>query len=68
MGGGYGSSSRLYGLASDNVVEMKIVTADMKLLTVNAHHHSDLFWALRGAGNGNFGVVTVRINHEKNKK
>ncbi|MEU0257278.1 hypothetical protein ABZ299_33490, partial [Streptomyces sp. NPDC006184] len=24
----------------------------------DATHHPDLFWALRGAGNGNFGVVT----------
>ena len=28
------------------------------LMTINEDQHDDLFWALRGAGGGNFGVVT----------
>ena len=31
--------------------------ADGSFATVNASHHEDLFWALRGGG-GNFGIVT----------
>ena len=42
----------------DNVIEINIVTADGRYLTVNSHQHSDLFWALRGGGGGTFGVVT----------
>ena len=33
------------------------MTADGRLLQVDADHHPDLFWAIRGGG-GNFGVVT----------
>lgn len=59
LGGGIGFSSRLMGLASDNVIEIEIITADGRLLTVNSAYYPDLFWALRGAGNGNFGIVTA---------
>ena len=33
------------------------MTADGQRLLVDAEHHPDLFWAIRGGG-GNFGVVT----------
>jgi FAD/FMN-containing dehydrogenase len=46
-----------YGLASDNVLGVELVTADGEVLDVNADSHPDLFWALRGGG-GNFGVAT----------
>ncbi|MFJ8854208.1 FAD-binding oxidoreductase [Streptomyces sp. NPDC102437] len=58
LGGGHGVASRAYGLTCDSLTAATLVTADGKTLTVDAGHHPDLFWALRGAGNGNFGVVT----------
>jgi FAD/FMN-containing dehydrogenase len=58
LGGGYGFASRAWGLTSDKLVAARIVTADGKALAVDASHHSDLFWALRGGGGGNFGIVT----------
>lgn len=58
LGGGHGVVSRAYGLTCDSLTQATLVTADGKELTANATTHKDLFWALRGAGNGNFGVVT----------
>lgn len=57
MGGGVGVTSRLWGLTCDNLVEAEVVTADGNLLRANDHDNSDLFWALRGGGGGNFGAV-----------
>ncbi|CAM5244047.1 FAD-binding oxidoreductase [Streptomyces fumanus] len=58
LGGGHGVVSRAYGLTCDSLTQATLITADGKQLTANAEDHPDLFWALRGAGNGNFGVVT----------
>jgi FAD/FMN-containing dehydrogenase len=58
LGGGVGVVSRAYGLTSDNVTSMQIVTADGQVRTCSASSNPDLFWACRGGGGGNFGVVT----------
>jgi FAD/FMN-containing dehydrogenase len=58
LGGGHGVASRAYGLTCDSLTQATLITADGTQVTADAGHHSDLFWALRGAGNGNFGVVT----------
>ena len=57
LAGGIGFLVRKHGLTIDSVLGAEIVTADGRLLSVDANHHPDLFWALRGGG-GNFGVVT----------
>ena len=48
------------------MVAITVVTPDGKRRRVDAHHHADLFRALRGAGGGNFGIATrfeLRVHH-----
>jgi FAD/FMN-containing dehydrogenase len=58
LGGGLGILGRKYGVTSDHLVQAQIVLADGRILECDENHNEDLFWALRGAGAGNFGVVT----------
>ncbi|MGR8009790.1 FAD-binding oxidoreductase [Streptomyces hypolithicus] len=58
LGGGHGVVSRAYGLTCDSLTSATLITAAGKRLRCSATENADLFWALRGAGSGNFGVVT----------
>lgn len=59
LGGGIGLLGRKYGLTCDRLVGVQIVLADGSVVDCDQDHEPDLFWALRGAGGGQFGVVTV---------
>jgi FAD/FMN-containing dehydrogenase len=58
LGGGIGVLARKYGLTCDRLAEATLITPDGVTHTVNAGSEPDLFWALRGAGGGNLGIVT----------
>ena len=57
LAGGIGFLVRKHGMTIDDLLAAEIVTAEGERLRVDADHHADLFWALRGGG-GNFGVAT----------
>jgi FAD/FMN-containing dehydrogenase len=57
LGGGVGYLVRKHGLTIDNLLAAELVTADGRVLHVDAETHPDLLWAIRGGG-GNFGVAT----------
>ncbi|KAL0959596.1 hypothetical protein HGRIS_011306 [Hohenbuehelia grisea] len=61
LGGGLSPFTRSYGMGVDNVLEMTVITAAGELLTLRPDETDskkrDLFWAMRGAGGGNFAVL-----------
>jgi len=58
LGGGLGILGRTHGVTSDQLLSAQVVLADGRIVECDSERHTDLFWALRGAGAGNFGVVT----------
>jgi FAD/FMN-containing dehydrogenase len=58
LGGGFGLLGRSFGLACDSVLSMEVVDASGHIRNVSRQETPDLFWALRGGGNGSFAVVT----------
>lgn len=62
LGGGFGLLTRSFGMACDNLLAAEVVIASndggAQAIIVDEQNNADLLWALRGAGNGNFGIVT----------
>ena len=60
-GGGYGFLSRLHGLTIDWLTGADIVVlrdGSVELIYCSETQYPDLFWAIRGGGGGNFGIIT----------
>jgi FAD/FMN-containing dehydrogenase len=56
--GGIGWNFRGWGFSAEQITAIDVVTADGELVHADEDHHSDLFWAARGAGPGYCGVIT----------
>jgi cytokinin dehydrogenase len=55
--GGVGGTTSAFGVQSDNVVELEVVTGEGEKVTCSANSNADLFDAVR-AGLGQVGVIT----------
>jgi FAD/FMN-containing dehydrogenase len=58
LGGGLGSDARQWGLTCDALMSASVVLPSGDPITATPDDYADLYWALRGGGGGNFGVVT----------
>ncbi|WP_326959169.1 FAD-binding oxidoreductase [Amycolatopsis sp. NBC_01286] len=58
QGGGIGMLTRKAGLGADRMVGADVVLADGRKVRASQQENPDLFWALRGNGGGNYGVIT----------
>jgi FAD/FMN-containing dehydrogenase len=64
LGGGYGFTSRNFGLGCDVVENITVMLASGRIVMASRLQNQDLFWALRGGTGGNFGVllnITYRL-------
>lgn len=68
QGGGYGLTSRTFGMNCDSAVEFRVMLADGRIVRASETINHDLWWALRGGTGGNFGVVlTVQYRLQRPK-
>ncbi|GGB36040.1 hypothetical protein GCM10011492_28440 [Flexivirga endophytica] len=69
LGGGLGVESRAHGLTADRLTEAHLVLPDGSSVTATATQHSDIFWALRGGGGGNIGIVDrAALRHARSRR
>lgn len=70
MGGGWGLSCRYLGLGCDSLLSLSMVNSEGSLTTASSQENPDLFWACRGGGGGNFGIIvsmTFRLPEKTDK-
>lgn len=70
QGGGYGLTSRMYGMQCDNVIEVVVMLYDGKIVVANEKQNQDMLWAVCGGTGGNFGVllqIKYRLYQLENK-
>lgn len=58
LGGGISYFSGKYGWACDNVRNFEVVLSSGRIVDASPWQNQDLYWALRGGGGSNWGIVT----------
>lgn len=58
LSGGIGYSTRKFGLLIEDILAYEIILANKEIIIASEDSYPDLFWALRGNGSGNFGIVS----------
>jgi FAD/FMN-containing dehydrogenase len=64
-GGGHSPLGSEYGMASDNVLQLSLVTPTGQVLTANPCQNTDLFWAMRGVSRLNIHTQCYMAYHLK---
>jgi FAD/FMN-containing dehydrogenase len=57
QGGGYGFTSVTLGMNCDNVLAIRMLLADGRIVNASATENYDLWWAVRGGTGGSFGIL-----------
>lgn len=60
LGGGFSRLQANFSMSIDNIISLRLVTANGELIEVSSTEHSELLWAMKGAGH-NFGIVTAAV-------
>jgi FAD/FMN-containing dehydrogenase len=55
LGGGWGFGSRKFGVVSDSILEVQIVSANGTLIIANKNQNSGLLFSMKGAGANSYG-------------
>ncbi|OAL00635.1 FAD/FMN-containing isoamyl alcohol oxidase-like protein MreA [Phaeosphaeriaceae sp. SRC1lsM3a] len=61
QGGGFSYVTSKYGLMADQILALEVVLANGSFVHADLDANSDLFWAIRGGGPSNFGIITSAI-------
>src|SRR5699024_10030305 len=57
LGGGMGWNMPAWGMGASSIVAADVMLASVEIVRASEHDNPDLYWAMRGAGPGFFGIV-----------
>jgi hypothetical protein len=60
-GGGHGPLTFKYGMAADNVVQVKVVLPEGRTVVANDYENEDIFWAIRGVSTCSHCILSEKL-------